>query len=193
MIKIISGELRNRHIDTSVINGKITRPTKALVRKSVFDMIGNMDDAEVLDLFCGSGIMGIEALSRGAQNAVFVDANRNVIELLKKNLRKLGIEGTAECYAADYRTGIKALYKRERQFDIIFCDPPYNRVENEQILNYIYTNNILSETGMIVLEHAAGNIVEEKEFAVYRHRKQAGTGITILRRRTDEGDLSGNI
>lgn len=192
MIKIISGKHRNRAIDTSALNGTVTRPTKALVRKSIFDMLGDIEELDVLDLFCGSGIMGIEALSRYARSAVFVDSDRAAVSLLSRNLEKLGIEN-AEYFAADFRTALKALDKREKQFDLIFCDPPYKRLEITDVLDYINSSSILRNNGRIVLEYASGKEIDHSGYEVLKAKSHSGTGITIIGRRDNAGNIPGNI
>lgn len=121
MLRIVSGSFGGRRVATP--SGGATRPTSERVREALFSMLGDISGTQVLDLFAGSGALGLEALSRGAVGAVFVDRDRRAVECTRNNLDALGIE--AEVIRADWRQAIDRLHREGRRFDVVFVDPPY--------------------------------------------------------------------
>jgi 16S rRNA (guanine966-N2)-methyltransferase len=117
-MRIIAGTHRGHRI--AAPRGLETRPTSDRVRESAFNLIGPVDDASVLDLYAGSGAMGLEALSRGAASCVFVDSNREACRTIDANLDKLKLHATVLCQDA-----ARALGHERRTFDLVLCDPPY--------------------------------------------------------------------
>ena len=120
MIKVISGKFKNRKL--KYFNLPDVRPTQARVRKSIMDSLNNFENKKILDLFSGVGTLGIESLSRGAESAVFVENDSRVLKVLKKNLDLLNIEDSSETIKSDVSRYLKFV---DREFDIIFADPPY--------------------------------------------------------------------
>ncbi|MEY3691265.1 MAG: hypothetical protein RJB57_920, partial [Actinomycetota bacterium] len=119
-MRVVSGELRGRRIESP--SGEATRPTTDKVREAVFNALGStglLVDAVVLDLFAGTGAMGIEALSRGASHCVFVERDRRALDVLRRNIDSLGLGARAEIVAAD------AVSAAARAADIVIADPPY--------------------------------------------------------------------
>ncbi len=123
MIKIIAGKYKNRKLKHFNI-GSI-RPTQARVRKSMFDVIGDLSDKVVLDLFCGVGSIGIEALSRGAKSVYFVDSDLKALNILKDNLNLLKIDFNN--YSIIKSDVFSYLFKQNQNFDLIVADPPYGK------------------------------------------------------------------
>ncbi len=146
-MRIISGKYKTRKIET--LNSNDTRPTTDKVRENIFNILGTAS-GEVLDLFAGSGALGIEALSRGAEGAIFIDGARDAIGVVRKNTK--GIEEHVEIFRNDYRRALKALAKREKQFDLIFLDPPYHKNIAPDALAMINELGILKEDGRIIVE-----------------------------------------
>jgi 16S rRNA (guanine966-N2)-methyltransferase len=125
-MRVIAGQLGGRRLRAP--DGRVTRPTSDRVREAVFAMLGDVEAACVLDLFAGTGALGIEALSRGAKHAVFVERDAAVVRVLKGNLEALGIEqDTAEVRRADALAALRAASEREETYDLVFIDPPYGR------------------------------------------------------------------
>ncbi|NLT18037.1 MAG: Ribosomal RNA small subunit methyltransferase D [Firmicutes bacterium ADurb.Bin080] len=148
-MRIIAGKYKGRTLIAE--KGDSIRPTTDRVKESIFNLIQSyIGESHVLDLFAGSGALGIEALSRGAENCVFCDKSSLSIEVLKKNLSK--IDEKYEIFQRDYSFVISQMAKEGRKFNIIFLDPPYNTIEESRILAEISDSNILSENGIIVLE-----------------------------------------
>src|SRR4051794_17402304 len=118
-MRIIAGAHRGRRI--AAPKGRDTRPTSDRVRENAFNLIGPVDDAEVLDLFAGSGAMGLEALSRGAAHATFVESSRDACRVIDANLETLGLRATVLCQDV-----LRALAQDRRRYDLVLCDPPYD-------------------------------------------------------------------
>jgi len=146
-MRIISGYYKGRKI--SALPHKDTRPTTDKVRENIFNILGHLE-GDVLDLFAGTGSLGIEALSRGAGSCIFIDGAKDAIGVLKKNTE--GLEEPVEIYRNDYRRALKALAKRDKTFDLIFLDPPYGKNIISFALSEINRLGILNEDGRIVIE-----------------------------------------
>ncbi|HEV8052498.1 MAG TPA: 16S rRNA (guanine(966)-N(2))-methyltransferase RsmD [Parachlamydiaceae bacterium] len=124
-MQIFSGLYKNRKILTP--EGEETRPTSGRLREALFNICqGEIEGASFLDLFAGSGAMGLEALSRGAKTATFVDNNRDSIRCIRSNLAAFGVENCGEVMFLDAFEAMKKLAKQGHQFDLIYADPPYN-------------------------------------------------------------------
>ncbi len=182
MIKIIGGRLKNRYLDTKRIDRNITRPSQAILRKSVFELLGEISDSIVLDLFCGSGIMGIEAISRGAKKVYFIDKEKENIKILKENLINLDIEKNAEVFHTDYRMAIKALYKREIKPDYIFIDPPHKWVEKFNVLDYIIKYNILNDWTFIIHQMYFATNINTDNYKVITSKRHGKTKFLLLKK-----------
>ncbi len=147
-MRVISGKARGVNLKTPT--GMATRPTADRVKEAVFSIIQfDLPGACVLDLFGGTGQLGIEALSRGAKNAVFVDEREDACKLIKENLKRTKLEDQGQVYRSDYSAFLKSTSKK---FDIIFLDPPYAEVFLENSLNLITQIDILQSGGIIVTE-----------------------------------------
>ena len=148
MLRVIGGEFRSRKLQT--LNSLDTRPTLDKTRGAIFSRIGPYFENEtVLDLFAGSGALGIEAVSRGAKKAVFVDKNSNAIKVINGNIETLKIQDRTEVFFLDYER-----YLREctEQFDYIFLDPPYDLDAYEKAVGLITERGLLKRRGRMILE-----------------------------------------
>ena len=128
-----------------------TRPTGDRVREAAFNLIGPVDDARVLDLFAGSGAMGMEALSRGARSAVFVESDREACRAIERNLEKLRLTG-ARVVCDD---ALRFLATEQARYDLVLVDPPYEMVESLQMALSTYLPAVLAENGVIVFESSS--------------------------------------
>lgn len=147
-MRVISGEYRGRKIETA--KGHDIRPTLDKVKGAVFNILNNRVDWEeckVLDIFCGSGNLGIEAMSRGADSVVFIDKDRESLRVTKQNIENLKIEN-AEIICAD-ALKLRALGKK---FNLIFMDPPYNLKLCEKVLLNLYEQGMLEDEFIAILE-----------------------------------------
>jgi len=157
-MRIISGKYKGKKIEGYDIEG--TRPTQDRVKESLFAIIQNdLSDSIILDLFSGSGNLGIEALSNGANFSYFVDINHKCIDILNKNIRNIK-DDNYKILNLDYRKALEYFNKNNITFDIIFLDPPYNLECINEIINKILEYNLLNEDGIIICEYEFDNFKE---------------------------------
>lgn len=148
-MRIISGKAKGTKLDT--LEGLDTRPTLDRVKEALFSIIQNeIYDARVLDLFSGSGALGIESLSRGAKKAFLCDSSKRAIEIIKQNVKKTHFEEQVKIINKDYKKCLEEL--KDKQFDIIFLDPPYRTNFGLDAVKYITDNNIITNEGTIIFE-----------------------------------------
>lgn len=149
-MRIISGSKRGMLLETP--EGMDTRPTSDRIKETLFNMISfDIYDSRFLDLFSGSGQMGIEALSRGASEAVFIEKDKNAIRCIENNIQKAKLNDTAKLYKDDVFSTITRI-KDVPAFDIIFMDPPYNKLIEKQVLEAFKNVNFVSEDTIIIVE-----------------------------------------
>ena len=147
-MRIISGKARGTKLYT--LDGINTRPTLDRVKESLFNIIQeNLLDSIVLDLFSGSGALGLESISRGANKAILCDNNTNSIDIIKRNTKKCHFEENVAIICKDYK---KCLNTINEKLDIIFIDPPYAKNIAVDAIKIILDNNLLKENGLIILE-----------------------------------------
>lgn len=182
---ITGGSLRGRKVNT--VKSKDVRPTSSKVRESIFNIIQSISDilhhgnAVVLDLFAGSGIVGLEAYSRGAKKIYFIEKNPNVAKVLKENLSLFDFD-----YELIIANALSALDRfADTAFDLIFIDPPYASGLIEPSLNKIKDNKLLKPEGLIIVEHSldydTAKIATNLDFEILKEKKYGDTAITILR------------
>jgi 16S rRNA (guanine966-N2)-methyltransferase len=143
-VRIVAGEHRGTRIFAP--KGRDTRPTSDRVREAAFNLIGPVDGAAVVDLFAGSGAMGLEALSRGAASATFVENDRDACRTIDRNIEKLRVTGARVVQ----RDVLQALATDRRQYDLILCDPPYGYPARERLAPYLV--RALAPDGVLVYE-----------------------------------------
>ena len=177
-MKIISGKYKGRNIEGFTIDG--TRPTMDRVKESLFAMIQNyINDSNVLDLFSGSGNLGIEALSEGAKHAVLVDSNFKAIKVINSNLKTIGIDNV-NVLNMDYKKAIESI---DEKFDIIFLDPPYKTNYIEESIKLIAKYNILSNEGIIICESdSLDKIIYNDNYKCIKDKKYGDKYIVILKK-----------
>ena len=157
-----------------------TRPTTDKVKEALFSMIGPyFEGGNVLDLFAGTGGLGIEALSRGMDRAVFIDMDSKAIEVIKQNLETTKLVRQAEIYRNDARRAIKALRKRGTQFSLVFLDPPYRFTDADELMMEMHEKQIVTDDVIIVVEHDAGHVYAEC-IGPFQQWKRAAYGETVL-------------
>lgn len=159
-MRIISGLARGTKLYT--LEGTETRPTLDRVKEPLFSIIqNNIPNANVLDLFAGSGALGLESLSRGAKKAILCDKSYKAIAIIKQNVEKTRLIEKAEVIQGDYKKVLNNLTDGEQKFDIIFLDPPYKQNIMPEIINKIIELNLLAEDGIVVAETDQEQVVEE--------------------------------
>jgi 16S rRNA (guanine966-N2)-methyltransferase len=150
-MRVIAGELGGRRLKAP--RGRATRPTSDRVREALFAMLGDLHGATVLDLFAGSGALGIEALSRGASSAVFVERDGAAVRVLRDNLLTLGITATdAEVRHAEALGALRRARTREETYDLLFIDPPYGHAYDWGPKLTMVLPSLLRPTARIVVE-----------------------------------------
>jgi 16S rRNA (guanine966-N2)-methyltransferase len=176
-MKIIAGEYKGRIIDMP--DG--IRPTSDKVREALFEILKNrIKGARFLDLYCGSGAMGIEALSRGAEKAAFIDSNHKCISILKRNLAKLGIsQDLYDIYNKDCINGIEMLQGSGCSFDVVFLDPPYYMGLAKNTLIGLSSCDILSPNVLVIAEVFKKECLAE-ELGVFKKIRSCKYGDTLL-------------
>lgn len=175
-MRIISGKYKGREIKGYNIDG--TRPTMDRVKESLFASIQNYVKGSIcLDLFAGSGGLGIEALSEGALSCYFVDNNKIVIDTLRQNLTKLKVEEDYFLIKKDY---VEALKMFDTKFDIIFLDPPYHLNMMNNAIDLIIKNDLLNDGGIIVCEYEEGTV--NCDLQILKEKKYGSKNVTILKK-----------
>lgn len=182
-MRVITGKARGIQLKTP--DGMLTRPTADRVKEACFSIIQfEIPMARVLDLFGGTGQLGIEALSRGAKSAVFVDAREDACKLIRENLRRTRMEGEGRVIRSDY---LDYLRRCREQFDIIFLDPPYAEVFLENALKCIAEIDILHSGGIIVTERPVGKELPRELPGFTRSRDyQYGKTLLAIYRKEEE-------
>ena len=174
---IIAGERRGTTLFAP--KGMDTRPTQAKVKESLFNIIqAYVPDANVLDLFAGSGNLALEALSRGASYAVMVDVDREANACIRRNVDKLRFGASSMILKADWKHAITQLSLEKKAFDLVFLDPPYKMTELGEICASLADAGLLASGAMMVLEHRTGTFGEPDErFELLKQRTYGDTEI----------------
>ena len=179
-MRVISGLYKGRIIDGFDIDG--TRPTMDRVKESIFSTIQNyIDESITLDLFSGSGNLGIEALSNGAKECYFVDNNKKAIEVINNNIKKLNINN-AIIIKDDYNNALNTFKNKKIKFDLIFLDPPYKFNYINNIVEYIINNDLLNKKGLIICEFENDINKEYKELEIYKEKKYGYKKVIIFKK-----------
>jgi 16S rRNA (guanine(966)-N(2))-methyltransferase RsmD len=179
MLRIISGEFGGRKIKT--LPGRDTRPTSDRVREALFNVLQpRLKGCNFLDLYAGSGAIGIEALSRGAARAVFIEANSSAIKVIRENLTRLSLLDRAEVIWAELPAGLDIAAARAYKFDLIFMDPPYWQNLVEPILIKLGEQDLLAAQGWVVAETAAREPLpaEAGNLACFREKRYGDTRLS---------------
>jgi len=186
-MRVISGTAGRRRLNS--LKGQDTRPTADRVKESLFNILqGRIIGAYVLDLFAGSGALGIEALSRGSDLAVFIEKNPAATDVIKSNLQIVSFKDNSEIYETD---ALKFLEVVKKQFDIIFIDPPYMSALYEIIFDSILKNNVLTPSGVISVEYKTGvKPVLPSYFKIITDKKYGNVSILIAKQKEDDNETS---
>lgn len=158
-MRIIGGKYRGRVLET--LPGLKTRPTLDMTKCAIFNSLGNyLPGFVTLDVFGGSGALSFESLSRGATKSYIIDNNPEAIEIIKKNANNLKVLNNLKIMQGDYKTILPSLVGKVK-FDLIFLDPPFRMKVIEELINYIISNNLLSEGGYIMAEYPIEDLVQK--------------------------------
>ena len=163
-MRIVGGKYRHRLISFPDDMAH-TRPTTDRIREAIFSAIGDISGYRVLDLYAGSGAMGIEALSRGASHVTFVDCSALAIKTVASNLESLKIDKSEyDLLKTTDVAAIETFKNNNIQFDLVILDPPYERGEYEKIVDLLLSNNLLSEHALIVMEANRSIVLENIDY-----------------------------
>ncbi|MDD6994619.1 MAG: 16S rRNA (guanine(966)-N(2))-methyltransferase RsmD [Candidatus Borkfalkiaceae bacterium] len=180
-MRIIGGKHRGRAL--TEFKGEEIRPTADRVKESLFNILSGekygIAGARVLDLFCGSGALGLECLSRGAKEAIFNDCSKNSVAVLRANIKKLGEEERCTVYALDYTA---CLARLNGKFDIVFIDPPYRYAYGEVAVKALLDRDLLAENGVIVYERTEPFNAADVRITAADVRKYGKTYVTLLQK-----------
>lgn len=186
-MRVVSGVCKGRAL--KAVPGNTTRPTTDKVKEALFNMIGPYFEGGLgLDLFAGSGGLGLEALSRGVEKVIFVDRDAKAIQTIHENIQACRMEDKAEVYRNDADRALKALVKRQIYFDYIFLDPPYKKQQLLSLMEKISEYRLLKNGGYIICEHShdVELPVSTGEFSRYKHEKYGMIAITIYSQHSEE-------
>ncbi|MDD3187696.1 MAG: 16S rRNA (guanine(966)-N(2))-methyltransferase RsmD [Bacilli bacterium] len=176
-MRIISGKYKGVTLLGFNIEG--TRPTMDRVKESMFAIIQNNIKGNVLDLFAGSGALGLEALSNGADKVYFVDNNDIAIDTIKKNIDKVKVKDDTFVYNKDYKKAIKEFKENNINFDLVLLDPPYSYHILSNLLNSLY--DIVNDKGMVVLEYDF-DFINTSKFKLFKSKKYGKKYVTFLKK-----------
>lgn len=180
-LRIIGGRLRGKRLHS--VPGMETRPTASRVRESIFNILASeVKDVRVLDLFAGTGILGLEALSRGAKNAVFIDHNRQPVSVIRRNISSCGLEADARVLRCDLRQEFNWQSASGDGFQLVFMDPPYERGLVNSTLARLHASRILEKNAIVTVEHSPREPIGEEvaSFELEDQRKYGKTLVSFL-------------
>jgi 16S rRNA (guanine(966)-N(2))-methyltransferase RsmD len=180
-MRVVSGNYKGRQL--KAVPGVTTRPTTDKVKEAIFNMVGPYFEGGIaLDLFAGSGGLGIEALSRGMERCIFVDREAKAIQTIHKNLEACHAVDASEVYRNDAERALKAIIKRELKFRLIFLDPPYKQQKLKTLINAVSENDLLQQGGFIVTEHGSDIQLPEEihQLIQLKHETYGMSSITIF-------------
>ena len=189
-MRVVAGKYRGKNL-ASPKDDRV-RPTTTRIKETLFNVLqGYSQDAVVLDLFAGSGALGIECISRGAKEVVFVDNNKDSIELVRKNLQ--GIDGNFKVVNSDFSGVLRNAYVTGKKFDMIFVDPPYASGLGELALGLIFDLDLLADGGVIVFEHGAEKTYEVSDKRYKQRTKKMGTVVAEFISRKSVALMAGSF
>lgn len=177
-MRIVAGTRKS--IPLKAVPGEMTRPTTDKVKESLFNILGPYLDGEtVLDLFAGSGGLGLEALSRGANHCVFVEKQGKAVQVIKENIEKARFSDQSTVLKVDAKQAVERLVMEKSSFDLVFLDPPYNKVELYKLADTLFANGLVKPDGIIVCEHAKEAEIESLIPAGVCYRKETYGSLSI--------------
>ena len=179
-MRVISGFLKGRNIKGFDIDG--TRPTMDRVKESIFSTIQNyIDDAVVLDLFSGSGNLGIEAISNGCKTCYFVDNNKVAINTINSNINEFKIDN-AVVINSDFKDALNSFKDKNIKFDLIFLDPPYKFNYIDNIVEFVLNNELINDNGLIICEYENEINKEYEKLSIFKEKKYGSKKVVIFKK-----------
>lgn len=176
-MRINTGSAKGTRLET--LEGNDTRPTSEKVKEAVFSAIQfNIGGRHVLDLFCGCGQLGLEALSRGAERAVLVDSSRAAVEITKRNAQRTHLFSQCVVLASDYKAYLKAT---KDKFNLIFLDPPYEDGKMDKVLDELKENDVIADNAIIICETSETGKPRDDHFPYAKTYKYGKIMVTIFK------------
>jgi len=185
-LRIISGTARGRRLHPP--KNSLIRPTADRVKEALFNilavLLGDFDGCRALDIFAGSGSLGIEALSRGAAYTVFIDSQRESAALVKKNLHICGFAEMARVFESEALTALRSLERSDAPFQLVFIDPPYGQGLAEKALGYLACSRLIDEDSLVVVENSCKEALQSEYVGLtqFDRRVYGDTAIAFFRR-----------
>jgi len=179
-VRVIAGKAKGRPL--KAVPGQNTRPTTDKVKEAIFSMIGPyFDGGNGLDLFAGSGGLGLEAWSRGMDRIVFIDKDKQSVDTLHANIDFVKAANDVEVYRNDAKRAIKVLAKRNMQFDLVFLDPPYKMIDMHEWMVDFHEQQMLTKDAVIVIEHDAKVIYPDEisNFIQVKHSNYGDIAVSV--------------
>ena len=158
-MRLTGGEFRGRTLRFP--SGSKERPTSDFLRETLFNLLGTQQDKSFLDLFAGSGSVGLEAASRGAGEIYFIEKNAKLSAVIKKNIQEFCLENKCNIITSDVEKGLGQLFKKKNVFDVIFADPPYNKNLVGKTLELLNKNEIFTKDSIIIIQHSIKEGISE--------------------------------
>jgi 16S rRNA (guanine966-N2)-methyltransferase len=189
-MRVISGSRKGIYL--KAVPGNQTRPTTDKVKESIFNIVGPYFNGGIgLDLFAGSGGLGIEAISRGLEKVIFVDRDFKAIQTIKSNIQTCGFEDYSEVYRNESERALKAIVKRGVTFDAIFLDPPYKKQRLVELLEVMDAEKLLNDNGFIVCEHGSELLMPERVGGFLKKRSESYgiIGLSIYTLGDEKGEI----
>ena len=185
IMRIIAG--KNKGTKLFTLDGINTRPTLDRVKEPLFSIINfDLPDSMVLDLFSGSGALGLEAISRGAKYAYLCDNSRDAIKIIKQNIEKTKNENQTVVLAKNYEKALQELAEKKVKFDIVFLDPPYKTDYAEKAIEIIIEKDLLKDNGIVIIETDEKSRITKKiqniDITMYDERKYGRVNLLFLRK-----------
>jgi 16S rRNA (guanine966-N2)-methyltransferase len=172
-LRVIGGNLKGKKLFS--VKGQNLRPTSDRVREAIFDILQNQfQGRNILDLFAGTGALGIEALSRGAKRAVFVEGGARSLGVLRRNIEECRLKEQAEVLGREARVAIKILEARGESFELIFLDPPYSKGLARRVLEALSRSSIVTAGTLVIAEHSLSEELDSMPFWQRIDRRRYG-------------------
>ena len=180
-IRVIGGELKGRKLVT--VSGRQTRPTADRVRESIFNILGDrVRNALVLDLFAGTGAMGLEALSRGAESVLFADNDKSALTALEKNIKLCSLESRAKIIKWNILKNLNIIPAFQPAFNLVFTDPPYNQNLIQPTLSNLGKSRCIENGACVAIEHSPQEPIpaQDQRFKIFDQRRYGKTLVSFL-------------
>lgn len=181
-MRIIGGKAKGRNLSFPSVSAE--RPTSDFLREALFNLLGSLEEKTFLDLFAGSGSVGLEAASRGAHEVYFVEKNKKLVASIEKNVHDCGLKERCLIITSDIEKGLRELLKKKCKIDIVFADPPYQRGLVGITLNLLEKSRIIDEKAVIVIQHSIREDVVKylnERIHLTDQRKYGDNALTFLK------------